>query len=565
MTVVASVRLRAKRYGETSTKRNERSRGVSRTLVIVALCIATTACERAAAQSRAANPSVSQQCDRSALRAVALENTTVDSVEMIAAGSFSPPGSRAPLIGTPAFCRVHAHVVTSNDSLVNFEVWVPDTWNRKIVVTGNGGYSNVPSFRDMANALLQGYAAAGGDTGHQTPTPDDLQWGAAHPQRIVDWGTRSIHAITVPARRIAASIGQNVLQRSYYYGCSTGGHQGYAEMQQYPLDFDGVIAGAPGNNRVRLNAAYLWQYLSNHSPDDGTEIVPASKLPMITRAVVAACDKNDGVVDGVIDDPRSCRFDPASLLCRDKDGSDCLTSPQVAALNKMYAGARNPRTGEQVYPGWSQSSEALTAMSDGRPASGWSQYWGTRDPMRVNFWRLWVFNDPQWNPRTFDFDRDLTRADDTIGKLVDQRSVDLAAFKHRGGVAIVYQGWQDPVVNPLDTIAYYERLRSQQGSQQEADRFFRLFLVPGMGHCSGGTGTTNFGNQGGAPPTVDADHDLLSALDRWVEQRTPPDRIIASKMESGRVVRTRPLCAYPKRAVYQGKGSTDDAANFVCR
>jgi len=538
--------------------------GFSRTLLIVALCFATHAREKVAAQSRA-NPSTSQACNLAALMGVALENTTVDRVEKIAAGSFSPPGSRAPLTGTPAFCRVQAHVVTSNDSLVNFELWVPDTWNKKIVVTGNGGYSNVPSFRDMAYAMSQGYAAAGGDTGHQTATPDDLQWGAGRPERIFDWGTRSIHAIAVPAQRIAAAVGQNVLQRSYYYGCSTGGHQGYAEMQRYPQDFDGVIAGAPGNNRVRLNAAYLWQYLSNHSSDGGNEIVPASKLPMITKAVVAACDKNDGVVDGVIDDPRSCRFEPSSLLCRDKDGPDCLTSPQIAALNKMYAGARNPRTGEQIYPGWSKSSEALTTLPDGRPASGWSQYWGTQDPMRVNFWRLWVFDDPQWNPRTFDFDRDLTRADGTIGKLVDQRSVDLAPFKQRGGVAVVYQGWQDPVVNPLDTIAYYERLRSQQGSQQEADRFFRLFLVPGMGHCSGGTGTTNFGNQGGFVPQTDADHDLLSALDRWVEQRTPPDRIIASRVEGGKTVRTRPLCVYPKRAVYLGTGSSDAAENFVCR
>jgi feruloyl esterase len=536
-----------------------------RTFAIVALALATHACEKVTAQSRPATSSASQQCDLAALRGVALENTTVDDVERVQKGTFTPPGARGPLPAVPAFCRVRAHVVTSNDSLVNFEVWVPDTWNKKIVVTGNGGYSNVPSFRDMAYAVSQGYAAAGGDTGHQTPTPDDLQWGAGHPERILDWGTRSIHAITQPAQRIAASIGENALRRSYYYGCSTGGHQGYAEMQRYPQDFDGVIAGAPGNNRVRLNAAYLWQYLSNHSTDDGGEIVPPAKLPMITKAVVAACDKNDGVVDGVVDDPRSCRFDPASLTCRDKDGPDCLTEAQVAALNKMYAGARNPRTGEQIYPGWSKSSEALTTLPDGRPGSGWHQYWGTRDPMRVNFWRSWVFNDPQWNPRTFDFDRDLARADESIGKLVDQKNADLSAFKQRSGVAIVYQGWQDPVVNPLDTIAYYERVRSQQGLQQETDRFFRLFLVPGMGHCSGGTGTTNFGNQGGSVPQSDADHDLLSALDRWVEQRTPPDRIIASKVEGGRSVRTRPLCAYPKRAVYLGTGSTDAAENFTCR
>src|SRR5262245_34627771 len=324
-----------------------------------------------------------------------------------------------------ASCRIHASTKPTRESLINFEVWLPLAWNGKVVVTGNGGYSNALSYRDMAYALTEGYAAVGGDTGHQTPTPDDLQWGAGHPERILDWGTRSIHAITVPSQRIVAAITSAAPRRSYYYGCSTGGHQGYAEMQRYSQDFDGVIAGAPGNNRVRLNAAYLWQYLSNHSAADGNEILPASKLPLVTKAVVAACDKNDGVVDGVVDDPRACRFDAASLTCRGNDAPDCLTEPQVSVLNRMYAGVTNPRTGEQIYPGWSKSSEALTTLADGRPASGWNQYWGTREPMRVNFWRSWVFNDPQWNPRAFDFDRDLARADQSIGKLVDQRSTDL--------------------------------------------------------------------------------------------------------------------------------------------
>jgi len=271
----------------------------------------------------------------------------------------------------------------------------------------------------MAYALAQGYAAVGGDTGHQTPTPDDLQWGLGHAERILDWGQQSINKITRPAKRIVAAITSTArVQRTYYYGCSTGGHQGYAEIQHYPEDFDGVIAGAPGNNRVRLNAAYLWQFLSNHDAN-GREIVPAAKLPMITKAAVAACDKNDGVVDGVIDDPRSCASDPASLMCHGQDGPDCLTQVQVAALNKMYSGARNPRTGDVIYPGWLKSSEALTTLPDGRPASGWHQYWGTTEPMRVNFWRLWVFNDPRWNPRTFDFDRQLTLAEQTMGSLID--------------------------------------------------------------------------------------------------------------------------------------------------
>ena len=537
----------------------------TRTLAFIALTLVSCACDKVTAQSQTSSALAGAQCDLAAVARLNLDNLSVAALQRESSGSFTPPGARAPLTGLPGFCRVQARVTTSNDSLVNFEVWVPGAWNGKIVVTGNGGYSNVPSYRDMAYAISQGYAAVGGDTGHQTPTPDDLQWGSGHPERILDWGTRSIHAITVPSQRIVALITSTPLRRSYYYGCSTGGHQAYAEMQQYPQDFDGVIAGAPGSNRVRLNAAYLWQFLSNHSAGDGQEILPAAKLPMVSRAVVAACDKNDGVADGVIDDPRSCRFDPAALTCRAGDAPDCLTKPQIAALNKMYEGPRNPRTGEQIYPGWSKSSEALTTAADGRPASGWYQYWGTREPMRVNFWRSWVFNDSRWEPRTFDFDRDLARADENIGKRVDQRSADLSAFKRRGAVAIVYHGWQDPVVNPIDTIAYYEQVRARQGSQEETDRFLRLFLVPGMGHCSGGTGTTSFGNQGGLPPTVDGDHDLLAALDRWVEQQRPPDRIIASRIEGGKVVRTRPLCVYPKRAVYQGSGSTDDASSFVCR
>jgi feruloyl esterase len=272
---------------------------------------------------------------------------------------------------------------------------------------------------------------------------------------------------------------------------------------------------------------------------------------MITGAIVAACDPNDGVTDGVVDDPRSCRFDPAALQCKAGDDPGCLTSEQVGALDKMYAGAKNPRTGEQIYPGWPKSSEALTVSANGSPQSGWQQYWGASEPTRVNFWRHWVFANPSWDWWSFDFDRDLAEADEKVGRLVDQVNPDLGAFKARGGKAIVYQGWQDPVVNAIDTIAYYERVRARQGSQQEIDRFFRLFMVPGMGHCSGGTGATNF--------------DALAALDGWVEKGVPPDRIIASRVVDGATVRTRPLCPYPQRAVYLGTGSTDDQANFACR
>ena len=534
-------------------------------IAAVALALASAGC---ASRPRRSEDAAAQHIDRCAVApvgALGIEHVTIRAADAVPAGSFTPPGARAPLI-VAAFCRVQASVATSDDSLVNFEVWDPSSWNGKIVVTGNGGYGNALSYGDMAYAMAQGYAVVGGDTGHQTVTSDDLQWGAGHPERILDWGSRSIHAITEPSRRIVVGLKGRSVNRSYFYGCSTGGHQAYAEMQRYPQDFDGLIAGAPGNNRVRLNAGFLWQFLSNHSPgDDATPIVPASKLPLVTKAAVAACDAVDGVSDGVVDDPRSCRFDPAVLTCSGADGADCLTRAQVSALNRMYAGASNLRTGERVYPGWPKTSEALTTLPDGRPGSGWHQYWGTREPMRVNFWRSWVFARPDWNWTAFDFDRDLAEADRTIGTLVDQTSTDLSTFKTRGAKAIVYQGWQDPVVNAIDTIAYYERVRTRQGSQDETGRFLRLFMVPGMGHCSGGTGTTNFGNEGGAPPIVDAEHDLLSALDAWVLRGRAPDRLIASRLENGAVVRTRPLCAYPMRAVYRGSGSTDDATSFVCR
>jgi feruloyl esterase len=485
---------------------------------------------------------------------------TIRAVRFIEPGTFAPVAAVKDLTG---FCRVEASVSAATGSLITFEVWVPPQWNGKLVATGNGGYSNVPSYRDMAFALQQGYAASGGDTGHQTPTPDDLLWGVDHPERIEDWGSRSIHATAAPARGIVEALTGRPPARAYFYGCSTGGHQAYAEMQRFPEDFDGIVAGAPGNNRVRLNAAFLWRFLANReNGDNNTLIVPASKLPLITRAVIAACDKNDGVADGVVDDPRTCVFDPRSLRCTGEDGPTCLTDRQLAAMQRMYEGPRDSR-GRQVYPGFPKGSEAATMQPNGSPGSGWHQYWGDAEPARVNFWRYWVFNNPNWDWWRFDIDRDVSEADQKVGRLVDQTSTDLARFKSSNRKAIVYQGWQDGVVNALDTIDYVERVRAAQGA--DTNSFLRLFLVPGMGHCSGGMGTTSFGNMNSPSPVVDAEHDLLSALDAWIERGRAPDRIIASRVVDGTTVRTRPLCVYPQRAVYNGTGSTDDARNFVCR
>jgi feruloyl esterase len=501
---------------------------------------------------------VVKACDPASFSDLQLDNASVTSVASVAADSYQPAGRNTPIANLAAFCLVKGQSRPTSDSLVNFELWVPqEGWNGKLVTTGNGGYSPALSYNDMAYAMRQGYAVMGGDTGHQSTDPNEMFWGVGHPEKIKDWGTRSINAITVPGKAILAHLQGKAASRAYYYGCSTGGHQGYAEVQDYPDDFDGVIAGAPGNNRVALNAEFLWRYHSNRVPNTDTRILTNAKASLITQRAVAACDSLDGVTDGVMNDPRACTtsvFNVESLQCAGADAPDCLTAEQVTAAKAIYAGPKNPRTSAQIYPGQPVGTE-----------SSWPGYWGGTAPVRSDFWALWVFDNPQWDWWTFDYDRDLAYAYAKVGPLVDHNDADISAFKASGGKLITYQGWADAVVNPLDTIAYYEKVRTAQGSQQATDDFFRLFLAPGVGHCGGGTGPSVFGNGGNLAPNATADSDLLMALDRWVEQGVAPDAIVASRVQGGAVTVTRPLCPYPKKAVYKGSGSTTEAANFSCQ
>lgn len=498
---------------------------------------------------------VARACQVEDFADVRIPAARITAVSSIPAGTYRPADSRQDLNGVPAFCRIDAVAMPSASSRIDFQLWVPEgtAWNGKLVTTGNGGYSPALSYGDMAYAMRQGYAVLGGDTGHQT---EDMLWGVGNPEKIIDWGSRSVNAITVAGKQLLAELRGTAASRAYYLGCSTGGHQGFAEAQRYPEDFDGIIAGAPGNNRTALNIEFMWRFRSNRPANDNlTQFLTPAKLRLITDSAVAACDALDGVTDGVIDDPRACsadKFDVATLLCTAGDAADCLTSSQLAAARNIYRGPRNPRTNAQLYPGWPVGSE-----------SGWSGYMGSTEPVRADFWRYWVFDDPQWNWWTFDFDRDVSYAYAKIAPLVDQTSADLSAFKSAGGKLMVYHGWSDPVVSAYDSIGYYDRVLDAQGSRNALDAFYRLFLVPGMGHCSGGPGATTLRVDGDAAP--DPSRDVLAAMDRWVEQGTPPDDFVASRTAAGSVQRARPLCAYPKQAVYRGTGDPDDAANYACR
>ena len=490
-----------------------------------------------------------------------LPDVTLTSTTEVGAGHFTPPGSSAAL-ETPEFCRVVAVARPTSDSVINFEVWIPPVaqWNHNFLGLGNGGYMGAISYGALANALQRGFATASTDTGH---TGEDLKFAAGHPEKIVDWGYRSIHIMTESAKLIIRGYSGLFPQHSYFGGCSTGGEQALSEAQRFPADYDGVLAGDPGNDRVHLNVGFLWAFAATHDAN-GKTILPTSKLPLINKAAVAACDGLDGIKDGMISEPQACRFDPGVLLCKSADNDQCLSAAQVEAVKKVYAGPRNPRTGEQIIAGYSPGSES--ALGD-EYEGGWKTYITDRnEPMRLEFWKYWVFNDAAWDWRTFDYDRDVTRADKELAA-VNAGDPNLGAFKARGAKILMYSGWADPVGPPMDAVNYYRRVEEVMGGRKKTESFFRLFMVPGMAHCRGGPGPNSFGGLStiASPQNkIDPEHDVLSSLVQWVENGLAPDHIVATHLTNDTIDRTRPICPYPKVARWNGAGSSDDAKNFTC-
>lgn len=439
-------------------------------------------------------------------------------------------------------CRVLLTATPVTDSEIHIEMWLPapGDWNGKFLGTGNGGYSSQISYGAMHTALREGYAVAGSDTGH---TGSDLKFVVGHPAKVDDWAYRATHVMTESAKLMIRSFYGRFAQHSYFAGCSTGGQQALSEAQRFPSDYDGIVAGDPGNDRIHLNIGFLWSWRALHRSAESA--LPASKLPLLYNAVVAACDALDGIKDGIISDPRRCHFDPAVLLCRNGDSASCLTEPQVTAVREVYSGAHNPSNGERLFPGWIRGSEALP---DG--TGSWAAYFVDKpEPARLDFWRYWVFHDPNWNPLSFDFNHDVVYSDTKLAS-VTALDPNLSKLKQAGGKLLLYQGWADPVVPPENTIEYFENVQRTMGGNTQTSSFVRLFMVPGMGHCTGGPGPNVF--------------DALEALDAWIVRGIPPERIVARHMTGKTIDRSRPLCSYPKQPVWTGFGSTDDAKNFIC-
>ena len=495
------------------------------------------------------------------LASLSLANTTINTALSVPAGPFTAPdGTTFPSL--PAFCRVAGSIRPTADSDIQFEVWMPSSgWNGKFAGADNGGFAGSINYGKIGDALNHGYAAASTDTGHHAGSLGavDASWALGHPEKVVDFGYRAIHETAQKAQALVAAFYGQGPNHSYFDGCSNGGRQALMEAERFPADYDGIIAGSPASNWTHLMSSGVWgnQVLAQ-------SYLPPSKLPAIEAAALAACDALDGVADGVIDDPRKCGFDPSTLLCQAAETDACLTAPQIATLQKLYAGPVNSK-GTQVFPGYPVGGQT---GSNGWPlwVTGATQGTGVIFYFGYFFFSDMVYGNPNWNPLTFDIDSDVAAADAATGATLNASDPDLTAFRQRGGKLILFHGWSDPAIAAESTIDYYQSVTAKLG-RARGPSFIRLFLAPGMQHCENGPGPDSFGQN--AFDQGDPQHDLEAALELWVEQGVVPDRIIATRYNTdldpaSGVLRTRPLCAYPAAARWIGQGSTDDAANFVC-
>jgi feruloyl esterase len=446
-----------------------------------------------------------------------------------------PPG---PQLGDlPAFCRVRGIIKPA----VRFEVWLPlADWNGKFQGTGNGGYNGAIVYSALAAGLAAHYATSSTDMGHLATSPDPGSWALHHPELVIDQGYRAQHETAVKAKAIVKAFYGKAPARSYFVGCSSGGWQALTEAHRYPHDYDGLVAGAPASEVVHLHAAQIAGYLAASQ-------LSADKLHLVADAVLARCDARDGVKDGLVSDPESCDFQPAELACKSGESEGCLTPSEVTAMQALYSGAHYA-SGAQVYPGWPRGGEQALVQA-GSPMV---------IALTASTYRDMVYDNPQWDAHTINYDRDVKAADDKIGAIMNDGSTDLAALRASGAKLILWHGWADPLISALHTVGYYKKLAKAfaPGADDPAaitklSDFARLFMAPGVYHCGGGPGPSSF--------------DALGALDQWVEHGVAPDRLMATHLTAGKPDRTRPLCPYPKKAVYDGKGSSDDAASFSCQ
>lgn len=512
----------------------------------------------AAARQTDTSDAEGQRCR--AIAAMALPGAKVMASASVPAGAFTLarpamlPDFADRLRDMPAFCQVKIVAAPSTQSHIGIEVWLPlKDWNGRFLGTGNGGGAGMIAYEmGMVEGLKRGFAVANTDMG----TAPDINQSLNKPEHWADFGYRATHEMTRIAKLVISAYYKTSAFRAYFAGCSTGGQQALSAAQRYPADYDGILAGDPGNNRTHVAASFVW----NHAALTAS---PAAQLSSaqwatISQTVIKTCAGKDGGAPGdrFLTDPRQCRFNVSHLrLCQAGETSDsCFSEEQIGTLRRLYAGPTNPETGERIYPGLTVGSEDQPLG----PAMQGSAQW----PKQQFYLFDWALGS-SFKPSSFDFNHDLDRVDARLSSTLNANVADLSDFARRGGKLLLYTGVADPAVPVAEVVNYYDRLAAAAGGTSEAARFARLFLVPGMGHCFGGPGVTNIGQWGEAMP-VSHENDILMQLVAWTESAKIPQQIIARKPAgTTSPAQERPICAYPAFPDYRS-GDPAKATSFAC-
>ena len=474
---------------------------------------------------------------------ISLPDTTISSAKAVPADAKS---------GLPAFCEVRATIAPTKGSHIGAVYRLPDTWNGKVLGIGGGGFAGNVTLQGASDGLSRGYAVVENDLGHPSASALDPSFallgdGRPNVDGIIDFGERATHLATTVGKQLVAAFYGRPAQRAYWQGCSTGGRQGLSEVERYPDDYDGVIAGAPVYSPLTYSNAIL--RVQAFHKDPASNLTPA-QVPLIHNAVLAACDAKDGVKDGILTDPRACTWDPAALACPSTplgagkagvSGEDCLTPAQVETVRRVYNGVKTNAGTWAAMPLMRGGEADWVGRMIGTP----QQPLGLNAVLGAPFMAYIVKHDPKYDLMTFDPNRDMAALDSGLAaEHVHQTNADISKFTRRGGKLLLWHGFNDPGPSPLTTIDYYERVRKAVPAAKDD---VRLFLAPGVLHCGGGAGPDKF--------------DSLSAMEKWIEQGQAPSLMIATKANSPI---SRPLCPYPQLPKYKGAGDPNDAANFVC-
>jgi feruloyl esterase len=481
------------------------------------------------------------------LKTLALPHTAITMAETVPAGAFRPPaggrGGPQQFADLPEFCRIQATLTPSSDSDIKVELWMPAAarWNGKFRGTGNGGLGGGATVNPgaLANAVRDGYAAAGNNTGHEGGS----DYAIGHPEKIKDFGYRSAHEMTVMSKALIAAYYSAPLKYSLMAESGGGTIAALSAAQRYPEDYDVLAVTSMSSYLSHHTFGQMWIWYATHESD--ASFIPPDKYPVLHQAALKACDAADGLADGIIGTAESCRFDPTAVQCRGGEPPDCLTLPQADAARKIYAGPKNPRTGEQIYSPLYPGSEL-----------GWGQLAGGAEPLGipVDFFKYYVFQDPKWDYKTrrLNWDSDVALADRAEIAPVNAVDPDLRKYFGRGGKLLLIGGWSDSSVPPKVAVNYFKAVVAKTGAQAVRESM-RFFMVPGMGHGVGTTGAENF------------NVDTLALIEQWKQTGRAPDQLVMSHYKDGKEVGKRLVCQYPQIAFYKGSGNTEDPSSFACR